>query len=118
MHVSRHETHALDRSLAGNLSAISRKWIRSRSRRRLLSALDTRTPTPPHRQTSISWSWCCFAVPLRGPRSQTQSAHCNRDPGRDQGRLPPLARSLAMTKTVKWFSLPKSSLPQNYMEGI
>ena len=30
MHVSRHETHALDRSLAVNLSAISRKWIRSR----------------------------------------------------------------------------------------
>ena len=38
MHVSRHETHALDRPLAGNLSAISRKWIRSCARRRLFSA--------------------------------------------------------------------------------
>ena len=116
MHVSRHETHALDRPLARWKFERNLEKVDSIARhRRLLSALDTRTPpTPPHRP------------PSRGPgavlqfRSEGRAARHNRRivieiQEEIKAACP---RSLAMTKTVKWFSLPKSSLPQNYMEGI
>ena len=52
MHVSRHETHALDPSLACWKFERNLEKVDSIARRRLLSALDSRTPTPPHRPPS------------------------------------------------------------------